>query len=206
MNGSFRPTLQFDDPGYPTPSPMSKRKVVAGAVCIHQPNTFNEADFEVQMYELVGRLAHEMLHAWFSTYTCMCVRRCRRIMRGPGRLGSHGHGKAWADAMFAIQQRLRTDLGKMVGCNVGDLLVDIEEGGDNPSEEKLNSWGLAKRHIHLGFMALCAGAVLTVIASVVYVIIVRLVWKLISPSRAELPPESHEEGSKNDDEDELSMI
>lgn len=142
--GNFRPSLEFDDPNYSIPDPRSREVVHTGTVCIRRPDGFSRWNFEREIYLTVGVLAHEMLHAFFNTYTCTCERRCRDLMKAPDRLGSHNHGEAWADAMYAIEQRLKTDLREEIDCNLGGSRTDIVEGGYEPSPEKLQKWGLKR--------------------------------------------------------------
>ena len=89
--------------------------ITAGTITIYSPFILarDSHNLEEKMIEYVGRMAHEMLHAFFVMYACNCPRFCRAVNASQTQIGVLGHGECWCDAMVAIQGALRRDLGAL---------------------------------------------------------------------------------------------
>ncbi|OWO97693.1 hypothetical protein B2J93_2453 [Marssonina coronariae] len=56
-----------------------------------------------RVHDYIETLLHEMLHAYFDIFACICHARCER--RKKRALGTSGHGTAWQWAALAIEEK-----------------------------------------------------------------------------------------------------
>lgn len=94
----------------------------------------------------VNTLAHEMIHAFLSIYTCNCTRNgCYDRANLPKNLGATGHGEAWVRAALAIEAAGKEHFHDDFDMEIHESYDDEDEEMDDAREQvkdKLSPGGL----------------------------------------------------------------
>lgn len=98
-------------------------------------------------YQFIDTLLHEMLHAFFTIFTCERKRCCYRKMRKDPDWGykGDGHGSAWCNAMIKIQENFEEMVRWHVDCGMAlSVMAEMQDErlAWQPTEEQLRRWGL----------------------------------------------------------------
>ena len=97
-----------------------------------------EEGHQTQRQQCLETLAHEMLHAFLTIYSCTCEF-CQDTTKY--HLGKSGHGPCWMDAMTAIRIAVLRDLNWLAGFGLGrSLQLEIDQGFYTTREEIAFRW------------------------------------------------------------------
>lgn len=84
------------------------------------------------MFVYVETLLHEMIHAYFRIYTCICTKACRRTSEKM--VGNSGHQQSWQEAALVIEESSERLLGHRIDMSRRwSLACDWSETGEVPA-------------------------------------------------------------------------
>jgi len=86
---------------------------------------------------------HEMLHAFLDIYRCRCSF-CSTEVEIEKHLGKTGHGPCWCNAMSAIAQMVKRDLGWNTNFAMAESVQAEVVKGVVPSDAQLARWRLSR--------------------------------------------------------------